>query len=164
MMGTKPDSERQLRIRYDAVEYITSTFRGLPYLWAGDDPIAGFDCSGLIMEMLQSRGIYGRHEDRTAEGIWQDHKHNEISSPYNPYIGCLVFWFSPEDGRAKHVAVVKNDLGIIIHAAGGGGATRTRGDAIRQNAYIREDSLCAEIDRRLNAYGQHYKIVDPWRG
>jgi len=27
------------------------------YLWGGDDPLAGFDCSGFVIEILKSVGI-----------------------------------------------------------------------------------------------------------
>ena len=30
---------------------------GTPYVWAGDDTMAGFDCSGMQVEILQSVGI-----------------------------------------------------------------------------------------------------------
>ncbi|MFC1535727.1 NlpC/P60 family protein, partial [Candidatus Neomarinimicrobiota bacterium] len=38
-------------------------FVGLPYLWGGDDAVAGYDCSGLVIEILKSVGLLQRSGD-----------------------------------------------------------------------------------------------------
>ena len=43
-------------LRTSAVDYI-KRFIGRPYSWGGDDPMSGFDCSGLIHETLQAVGL-----------------------------------------------------------------------------------------------------------
>lgn len=45
-------------------EWLTS-----PYLWGGDDPLAGFDCSGLAGEYLKSIGLIPRGQRMTAQGL-----------------------------------------------------------------------------------------------
>ena len=50
---------------------IAWAYLGRPYRWGGDDPMAGFDCSGFIVEILQSVGLIERREDFTAQGLWE---------------------------------------------------------------------------------------------
>jgi cell wall-associated NlpC family hydrolase len=148
-------------IRNAAADYV-SKWIGRPYFWGGDDPMAGFDCSGLIMEVLQAHGIYQRGTDRSANGIFNDFKDFELVKPYKPYAGCLVFWFSPTTKRAVHVAMMIDKF-FIVHAAGGGKRTNSLKDAIDQNAYIKKDKLSQETSRRMNSNGQRHKILDPFK-
>jgi murein DD-endopeptidase len=134
-------------LREKAVWYI-SQFIGLPYRWGGDDAIAGFDCSGLIMEVLQGVGLELPADDKTADMLWQRYQVYEVATPYP---GCLALWFNGE-GRAVHVEMmIDNDH--TIGASGGGSKTLTREDAIRQNAYCKMRPL---------AHRGGYKIVDPF--
>ena len=110
-------------------------FLGLPYKWGGDDPLAGFDCSGFIIELLKSVGVLPRKGDWTAHLLWDK---------FQPYYtgtgaiqhGDLVFWRSAGGGKIIHVELLLNSV-VAIGAGGGGSATKTVGDAIKQNAYIK---------------------------
>ena len=42
---------------------------GTPYLWGGDDPMSGFDCSGMVVELLKVSGHLNENEDLSAK--WQ---------------------------------------------------------------------------------------------
>jgi cell wall-associated NlpC family hydrolase len=115
-----------------ADEYARS-FLGLPYLWGGDDPIAGFDCSGLCIEVLQGVGLFPHGADTTADGLWRKYLRVTV-----PRCGCLALFGSKE--RATHVAWVTRVYGeavYIIEAGGGGSTTVDLAAAIKQNAYIR---------------------------
>lgn len=101
---------------------------GKPYLWGGDDPLAGFDCSGLVVEVLKSVGLLPRDGDWTAESLRQRFPGTSI-----PDRGCLVFWGTD---TAIHVELLL-DPELAIGASGGGSKTLTLEDAIRQNAYIK---------------------------
>jgi hypothetical protein len=107
------------------------SYLGKPYLWGGDDPMAGFDCSGFIVEILKSVGILPRKGDWTAQGLWDKFLEHDLEIPY---AGCLVFWES--NGRVIHVEMcITSDLSI--GASGGGSRTDSLQDAIDQNAYIK---------------------------
>lgn len=104
------------------------SFLGKPYIWGGDDPMKGFDCSGFVIECLKSAGVLPRKGDWTANGLYK--KFQPASYPHE---GCLVFW-----GRSKiiHVEFCLDDT-FSIGASGGGSKTITEQNAIKQNAYIK---------------------------
>jgi len=146
---------KQSYVRNEAIDYL-KRWLGLPYFWGGNDPMAGFDCSGLIIEVLQAHGLLSRYEDYTAEGLKRKYAQYIVDEPY---IGCLVFFIHPKKFIATHVAMAV-DMDFIIHASGGGSSITSLKEAIRQNAYIKKDSLKAEIERR-----QGFKVIyiDPFR-
>ena len=107
-------------------------FLGQPYLWGGDDPIRGFDCSGLIVEILKSVGKLPRKSDYTAAGLWDKFKSGVVDCPDE---GNLVFWENAA-GKIVHVEMCLNET-LSIGASGGGSKTNTLQDAVHQNAYIK---------------------------
>ena len=134
----------------------------IPYSWGGDDPLAGFDCSGLIVEVFKAIGRFGEREDYSADGLYHLFKAGELEEGKEPYEGCLIFWFNPLTERATHVAMMIDDY-FLIHASGGGLATKTIADAIRSNAFIKMRELEKVVSFRKKEYAQYYKIVDPFK-
>ena len=112
--------------------------------------MAGFDCSGLIVEVLQGVGRLAHGRDYTAHDLWTIFKPFQVEKGYR---GCLVFWFN-ENGQAKHVEMMV-DNEFVIGASGGGSMTRTAEDAIKQNAFVKM--------RPLRYRGSNFKIVDPFK-
>jgi len=120
---------------------------GTPYRWGGDDPMQGFDCSGLCVEILKSVGRVPRNNDYTANGLFKLFHEKEVKEPTS---GCLVFW-----GNAKkltHVEFCINE-DFTIGASGGGSKTITTEDAINQNAFIKVRPIRSG----------YLKIVDPFK-
>jgi len=130
-------------------ERIALSFLGLPYVWGGDDPVQGFDCSGFVIEILKSVGVLPREGDWTADGLWRRFRDKEVPSPT---LGCLVFWFNIE-GRAVHVEFCLDDK-LAIGASGGGRNVKTMQDAVRQNAYIKI--------RPILSRGGNKRFADPF--
>jgi len=137
-------------LRALAVEYI-KRWIGTPYIWGGDD-FSGFDCSGLVLEVLSALGTVRRGYDTTANGLHDLLVERKCRQPEKGYAGCLVFWYTNHRHMVHVAMMIDNDH--IVHAAGGGSATLTREDAIKYNAYVRMD----HIDYR----GANYVIVDPF--
>lgn len=108
------------------------TFLGKPYLWGGDDPVAGFDCSGFVIEILKSVGALPRRGDWTAAGLAERFEETKQAAGKE---GALVFWASGA-GKIIHVEYCLSET-LSIGASGGGSATDSQADAIRQNAYIK---------------------------
>jgi len=127
----------------------------VPYLWAGND-FSGMNCSGLVIEYLQSVGVLPHKYDGTADDLYNLFK-NRIINNGLVYSGCLAFWFGFNDqGKriAVHVGVVIHD-GLVISSTGGGEETDSEEDAIRHNAFVKM--------RPLNYRGSDYKVVDPFK-
>ena len=122
------------------------SLHGLPYRWGGDDPIQGFDCSGLVIEILRSVGLVAREGDWTADDLYFKYHHLEQPAPYE---GCLAFW--RRGGRMTHVEYCIDDK-HTIGASGGGSATTDLFAAIAANAYVKVRPI------RIGAV-----IVDPFK-
>jgi len=113
-------------------------FIGLPYIWGGDDPIKGFDCSGLCIEALRGVGRLPR------KGDWSAHTLSTMFPPISgPQEGALVFYGSPT--KITHVAYCINDK-FCIEAGGGGKDNQDIEDAIYNNAYVRQRSILSRGD------------------
>jgi len=160
-----PTRMEELRTR--AVWYLAQ-WVGTFYLWGGNDP-SGFDCSGLVIEVLMGVGILPHGYDGTAHDLYLRFKHLKIlphgydGTAHDLYLrfkhlktetlkpGCLVFWF--RDGRARHVEMALDEY-HTLGASGGGRTTTTVAEAIRQDAFVKM--------RPITYRGPQYKIVDPF--
>jgi NlpC/P60 family len=140
MKSAHPDDLR------DAAMFVYESMLNIPYVWGGDDPLAGVDCSGLVQEGTRSVGITERQVDYTAHALlhekFRDLPRATIESELKR--GMLVFW-NGADGRVRHVEIVwavwvlqgGRQLVLTIGASGGGSRTVDRAEAIAQNAYVK---------------------------
>lgn len=110
-------------------------FLGTPYIWGGDDP-SGFDCSGFVIECLQSVGVLPRQGDWSAAGLWGKFQQGLRRNPEDYRPGDLVFWFARGGMNVIHVEILV-DGGRSIGAQGGGSAVTDTVEAWRRNSYIK---------------------------
>lgn len=104
----------------------------LPYIWGGDDPIKGFDCSGLVQELLAMIGL-DPAGDQTAQGLHDHFKSRSKEGPRDT--GSLIF-FGASVSKITHVGIML-DSETMIEAGGGGSKTTDAQSAAAQNAYVR---------------------------
>lgn len=116
----------QLLIQY------AMTFVGTPYRWGGDDPIAGFDCSGFVQDVLKFAGE-DPPGDQSAQALFDHLALNGKYGVWGP--GALVF-YGADTKHVTHVAFCVDNY-RCLHAGGGGSSVQSLEDAIKQNAYIK---------------------------
>ncbi len=119
---------------------IAMSYLGKKYKWGGDDPIEGFDCSGLVIECLKSIGKLPREGDWTADSLYSAAIYRRCLLKDGPQAGDLVFWMVPTTTKSGHRAIhveICISKYLAIGASGGGSKTKTETDAVNQNAYIK---------------------------
>ena len=143
--------------RAAAVEYL-KRWLFTPYRWGGDDPLAGIDCSGLVIEILKAVGLWGEKEDDVAGGILERFKANVV---FRPYAGVMVFFKKP-DGSIPHVGMMIDET-FMIHAASGDQTTIDLESAVKANAYVKMRELESYARLRKTLYNQTVVFADPFK-
>lgn len=123
---------KKIDIALDIAKKLVNT----PYRWGGNDPMEGFDCSGLMIEILQSVGLFPRNKDTTAHGLSLLYAETDILLP-----GVLVFYDWNDDRRMDHVemivAIDEDGQMLTIGASGGDDRTNALANAVAQSAFIK---------------------------
>jgi len=123
-------------------------FVGLPYKWAGENPLEGYDCSGFVLELLRASGVLSGKFDYTSAAL-----HNKFLEKCEPTFGALAFYGDP----ISHVGFCVNEH-FMLEAGGGNSFVKTKEDAAKMNAFIRLRPVMSRSDFR-NCSMPNY----PWR-
>lgn len=112
---------------------------GTPYLWGqapsgGDDPIGGFDCSGLASELARAGGLVPWNYRKSAQGLYDDFSKLYRSAPF-PQLGDFLF-YGLANSKIDHVAFALDPY-TIIESGGGDSTTLGPEIAAKQNAFVR---------------------------
>lgn len=114
------------------------SFIGRPYRWGGDDPLAGFDCSGFIQELLMSAGVIRRGTGKmNAQGLFLLLERNNAGT--SPQAGAISF-FGKDFKSIIHVGYCL-DSEYMLHSGSGDSTTLNESVAIEQNAFVRMDRI-----------------------
>lgn len=107
---------------------------GRPYHWGGDDPIQGWDCSGLAGEAMRAIGLLPHGQKQSAQMLyaWLA-KMPEVKQAAVP--GALAF-YGTDTSHVIHVAVC---LGGNLMIEAGGGSSDTVNDSVasQRNAFVK---------------------------
>jgi len=92
---------------------------GTPYVWGGNTPSSGFDCSGLIGFVYND--VAGIRLPRTTQQMI------EMKGPIVPRSklrsGDIIFFSTAGHGRVSHAGIYVGD-GRFVHAPSSGGTVR----------------------------------------
>lgn len=113
------------------IQYAMS-FVGSPYQWGGNFPISGYDCSGLVQEILASVGM-DPSGDQTAQTLFNHFESRASTQVYQP--GALAF-YGQSLTKIIHIAFMI-DNHRVIEAGGGGSHVNTFEDAKKASAFTR---------------------------
>lgn len=114
----------------------SKAFIGLPYIWGASHPSSGYDCSGLVQELLASVGLDPK-DDQTAQTLFN---HFELYSADYQSIGSAeagaILFFGKSQKAITHVSFAFDSM-HMLESGGGGSKTITVKDAIQHQAFVR---------------------------
>jgi len=122
------------------------SFLGLPYIWGGSSPLNGFDCSGLVQEILMAAGVDPKG-DQTAQGLFDYFSNNGNFSRYG--LGSLAF-YGKSAKAITHIGFCLDSL-LMIEAGGGDStcidvkSSQAKGASIRMRPIKYRTDLVAVI-------------------
>lgn len=109
-------------------------FIGIPYIYGGNNPLTGMDCSGFVCECLKSIGVIESHRDFSARELFKLlSENNKLTQKVER--GCVVF-FGKSASMISHVAIALSDK-IMIESGGGDSSTISKERAANANAFVR---------------------------
>jgi peptidoglycan DL-endopeptidase LytE len=109
LMGQSPQRKlNAIALVADAAELL-----GKPYVWGGETPQVGFDCSGFIVYLFKKQGI---SLPRTVATIWN------VGTPVSaPSVGDIVFFATSGSGPSHAGIYIGNQQ--FIHSGSSTGVT-----------------------------------------
>lgn len=89
----------------------------IPYIWGGNSPLTGLDCSGSVQIPLKKLGILDSEVDYWSQSIYNELIIKGFASS-EPSQDCILFFGKATD-KIKHVAVAISPTWMIEAKAGG---------------------------------------------
>lgn len=129
---------------YEILRAYALSFLGLPYSWGGDDPINGFDCSGLVLELLKSQGLWGKG-DASSQSMFNYFVQEGPSALVAfPAFGTILF-YGRDAKNITHTAFSLNQT-LMLEAGSGDSTVTSKETAAKKNAFIRVRPINARGD------------------
>lgn len=102
----------------DEVSISAMSLIGTPYIWGGNTPDSGFDCSGLIVYVYNEAGIKLPRTTQAMSSLSKPSvKKNSLKT------GDLVFFATSGGHKVSHAGIYVGD-GRFVHAPSSGGVVR----------------------------------------
>lgn len=115
----KPSASAGFNPLADEILFRAIGLVGTPYIWGGNTPSSGFDCSGLIGFVYDD--VMGMRLPRTTQQMMQMDgqriSRNKLRS------GDIVFFATAGGQRVSHAGIYVGD-GRFVHAPSSGGTVR----------------------------------------
>lgn len=118
----------------DALRNLVLKLVGCPYVWGGQNPWTGLDCSGFVIWVFQVFGVLPAG-DWTAAGLRAHFATMTEKGAQAVELGDLVFY----GVDPQHITHIMLGLGggLVIGASGGGPLTTTVEQARRTGAQVK---------------------------
>lgn len=110
------------------------SFVGLQYHYGGDDPIAGFDCSGFVQELLTSCGVLPFGIGKLNAQMIFDRL--SLTGSQNAWALGSIAFYGDNPLQIHHIGFCLDSF-RMIEAGGGNAETLSIEDAIVRNAFIK---------------------------
>jgi cell wall-associated NlpC family hydrolase len=117
----------------DLLKQYALSFVGIPYHWNGKSPMSGFDCSGLVSEILKVANVLLPHDEPSSQQLFDKFSQNGAWNILKS--GSLAF-YGKDSKNITHVAFLV-DSDVAVESAGGDETTTTLQQAIAQNAFVK---------------------------
>ena len=95
--------------------------------------MSGFDCSGLVSEILRAAGVVKPHDDPSSQQLFDQLSSN---GAYNVLKAGSLAFYGADSKNITHVAFLI-DSDVAVEAAGGDSTTLTPEQAAFQNAFVK---------------------------
>ena len=106
-------------------------YLGIPYVWGGDDPATGFDCSGLVQQVFADVGV-----DLPRVSADQARAGRPVAGLAEARPGDLIYW-AGDGSRPNHIGIYADDDRMLV-------APRT-GDVVRYQDITREPDAVRRV-------------------
>ena len=107
----------------------------IPYIWGGNNPYQGFDCSGLVLYLLRAfKAVPSR--DMTSQGLYNYLGIRGRGKPVGVFeFGAVVFYGNTAES-ITHCGLCLSPT-IMIEAAGGSSKIKTASQALKAGAAVK---------------------------
>lgn len=112
------------------------SFVGVPYVYSGNNPISGWDCSGFVNEVLKSMGVINWRLDLNAQGIKETLLKTNHESIFPICEEGSILFFGKSKNSVSHVAIALNNK-LMIESGGGDSTTTSIDEAKKRGAFTR---------------------------
>ena len=104
----------------------------IPYVWGGNSPLSGWDCSAFVTEILRIEDRIPMFTDFSSQSLYEYLIGQKYKKVQEAKFGDIIF-FGANTLSITHVSYGMG-YGMMAESAGGDRTTRTIEDAIKRDA------------------------------